>query len=84
MFIYMSEVRGSVDLTKGVVTSLPKGARFRLRGEVGPNDDAVSFKRQMAKAGHLVVLTNDKVGTPEKDTLVATASELGVGHLEGS
>ncbi len=81
MYVYMSNLPGTVDLNTLEIVALPKEAEFRCRGEVLANDDPQGFKRLMAKRGHSVVLTDDLIGTPKKGTVVATAKELGVGHL---
>lgn len=81
MYVYMSDVPGTVDMNRVEVVALPPSAKFRCRGEVKANDDPQGFKRLMAKKGHAVVLTDDMVGEPKEGTLVATAKELGVGHL---
>lgn len=36
---------------------VPGQGRMKYRGEVGPNDDPVSFKQLMEDRGHRVVIT---------------------------
>lgn len=87
MFVYLSEVPGTVDLNKGAVVALPEGTRFRCRGEIGPDDDPQAFKRQLAKSGFLVAFSTEQVGqmegTENKKVYVATADQLGIGHITG-
>lgn len=83
MYLYMSDVPGVYDANRQEVVSLPSSAKFRCRGEVTAKDDPQGFKRLMAAEGHSVVLADTMVGTPSEGTVVATATELGVGHLTG-
>lgn len=77
MYAYMANSQGVVDMNKMEVVGVAPGTQFRRRGEVGPNDDPQSFKRMMAKKGFAVVFSSEDCGE------VATASALGVEHLEG-